>query len=610
VKKNCFLSSALLAGGLLGALLSAPSAAAESEQTSAPDPALQILPDKLSVAEEHACRKLFEQLGNEDFDTRQQALNGLVARGPAVFYLAEEFSGHRDPEVAAQAKSLKQRVLWDYDGYLPTSPALKAALRKAALKAQEEIGAEQLKLAAREAGITLVQDPNIKLPDKLFDIQRGNAGQPLGPQSSFEELMRRLLPQAGLGGIARGDAYLITTAERAGQLATQRHTFNWSGLGLGRDEAERVGKALQSFFPPVNTEVNTGSEVLIVRGEEEAIARAARLIALLAPGAPEAIWPASPGADSVVSAALLQKLAAPAKLVLSSQDPLDAIPQLKEQKHEVFVVTNAAGDVSQTPPFPKDVSGAAPLTLVLYHQPLGLVLRWIERRAKFPAEQQADMVLGYEIGPGGRLQFRLKPKTPPVLSLCVAGTDVGFLYPRAARPGPNGDAAARTALVEVLEPHLALFPACDFDRDLAVVRGRLLMQGQHATLARALEVVREWRLRNAPPPADWKKALDTRLDTPVNWDGRGLSGGKLLRTLRELGSLDLRLEDAPDGSAPHFELTSRDAQLLPPGRYPLRALLDDLARKAGAQWHVEMGAIVLIPKTGGRLKETELKTEK
>jgi len=617
-----------LARCLLVVLFIGLAAAAEGEQADAPaapsDPALHLVSDRLSPEDEKSCRKLFEQIGSADFDVRQQALNGLVAKGSAVFPWAEEFAKHHDPEVSAQAKGLKQKVLLDYDGYLRTDPALKAALRKTTIDlAADSVSIAQFKETAANAGIMLVLDSTITLPERLWGRSGG------GAKFSIESFVQCFMQHDGIAGVPRGNVFVLTTLDKARALATQRHTFDWSGLGLNRDEAERAVKTLQSFFPPVSTELHAGSEVLVVRGEEEAIARAARLIALLQPGAPDAIWPVPPlfaggdkspgrrdaggtlppplagGGRGRAKAAdlLLKELSAPATLVLSAEDPLDAILQLKQQQHEIFVVTNDDGDVSQSPPFPKDVSGMSPLRLSLHNQPLGLMLRWLERRGKFPAGQQADLVLSYEVGPAGRLQFRVRPKAPRVLDLCVAGADVGFVYRAAARPGADSDAAARTRLLEVLAPHWALFPACDADRDFAVSRGRLLLQGQYATLARALELVGEWRSRGEsapPPPAEWKKALDARLDAPIAWDGRGKGGGNLLSTLRRLGSVDILLEDAPDGSAPQFELTARDAQLLPPGKYPLKALLDDLARKTGALWRIELGAIVLTPKAGER----------
>ena len=57
----------------------------------------------------------------------------------------------------------------------------------------------------------------------------------------------------------------------------------------------------------------------------------------------------------------------------------------------------------------------------------------------------------------------------------------------------------------------------------------------------------------------------------------------------------LLLEDGPAGAA-NFELTNKDAELLPPGKYTLRALLDQLAARAKAEWKIELGVVVLTPK--------------
>ena len=591
---------ALVAGGW-GAAVAVGEDAAELAQAAPPDPATQIVTPLLSddVA---ACRKLFEQLASDDFDTRERALNALVAKGPAILPLAKEFEKHSDAEIATQAKALPQRILLTYDGYLATSPGLKAALRKATVKlAPGKKHADLLTEAARKAGVKLVFDPNVKPADGGFEFN--DDGGRVRPEMRLEDYMGQFLAHAGVRGITRGDVYLVTTLDKAQTLAIQRHTFDWSGLQLGRDEAERAGKAWQPFFS-AHTEIHTASEVLTIRGDEESITRAARLIALLKPGAPDAVWPAPPAGEAPAApAALLAKLAAPARLALAAEDPLDALEQLKAQGHQVFLATgdDPNGEARQEPPFPASVSGASPLRLSLPDLPLGLVLRWMERRTKFPAEQQTDLILGFEMGPGGRLQFRQQAKSAEVLKQYLAGADVSFLYPRGAKPSAESDAAVCTALLETLDSHLALFPSLNTSRDVTVLRGRLFMQGRCATLARILDLVREWRAKNAPPaPAAWKEALEARLNFSLEWDGRGMTGGRVIGALRKLGQAGILLEDAPDGSAAQFELTAQDAQLLPPGKHTLRALLDDLAKKAGAQWRVELGVIVLTPKTEER----------
>ncbi|MCY3024094.1 MAG: hypothetical protein NTW87_34385 [Planctomycetota bacterium] len=533
-------------------LLGAGSAAALAAEPSAPvDPATQVIA-ALSAEEARACRKLFEQLSSEDFDIREQALNGLVAKGTAVLPLAQEYAKHGDTEIAKQAKGLHQKVLLNYDGYLPMDLGLKAALaKKVKFPPNGKDVVEWVRKVAEEADVTVLFDPAAKPGQGLAIVDMPDKTAFSDPTAgSVLHFLTRCL---GLAGVPRGGVYLITFPETAQRLATQRHTFDWSALQLSRDEAERVGKVFQSFFPPVSTELHTGSEVFTVRGAEDCIPH-----------------------------------------------PLAAIVQLRKQGHAVCVVAGprADGEGCVEPPFPSELSGASPMSLKLRELPLGLVLRWLERRAKFPAEQQADLVLGFEAGPAGRLQLRLQHKSAPALDLFLAGADVTFLYPRGARVGAESDAAALRALLEVIEPHLALFPASNTKRDLAVLRGRMLMQGRYETVTRVLEIIDEWPARNAPPqPPAWQTAIEERLNAKVEWDGRGLSGGRVIPALRKAGEVNILLEDAPDGSVAQFELTPRDAELLAPGKHTLRALLDELCRKANAQWSVELGTVVLTPKT-------------
>jgi hypothetical protein len=86
------------------------------------------------------------------------------------------------------------------------------------------------------------------------------------------------------------------------------------------------------------------------------------------------------------------------------------------------------------------------------------------------------------------------------------------------------------------------------------------------------------------------------LNADLEWDGRRMTAGVLIPALRKMGKIDLLIEDAPDGTAASFQLTAQDAQLLPPGKHTLRALLDELARRANAVWRIDTGVIVLQPK--------------
>jgi len=560
------------------------------------DPASSILPAALSGAAEGKCRKLFEELAAENFDTRERALQQLVAFGPAVLKLAQEFSSHADAEIAAQARNFRQRLLLNYDGYLPTSPVISEALNKKidwVYKGTDPVAF--LNESARTAGLPLYFDPNFKVAEFPFGIEMPEEGLK-GRQGTLREFFATYERWLQLGGIPRGDFFVITRPETAERLATQRHTFQWGELGFSREEAERIGKSLAVFFPAPKTEIHTGSEAFSVRGEEEAIKRAARLIALLRPGTADAIWPPPQTAPAIGE--LTRKLSTPVSIALASEDPLNVIQQLKKQSHDVFVAPTDApdGDALQNPPFPRDIDGASPLRLSLHDFPLGLALRWVERRTKFPAEQQAELAMGYEITPQGRLQFRLQPRSRETLKLYLCGADAGFLYPRGSRPGAESDALAARTLRETLSSHLALFPVVNLERDLIVLRGRMFLQGPYATCLRTLELVREWRSKDAPPqPSAWRQTIDARLRTQIDWDGTGMTGGKLLPTLRKRGNIAILLDDSPDGRAPSFQFTPKQAELLPPGKHSLKLLLDELARVAGAEWSVELGAVVIRP---------------
>ena len=560
------------------------------------DPGLEITAKTLTAEDEKDCRKLFEQLASTDFDLRERALNQIVGKGMIVLPLADEYAKYIDPETASQARGLKERILLNYDGFLRTAPAVRAALAKEA-EFPQFVEGRTLKQVLAEVGKQI----NLSI---VFDPQVSSAAAELLPpgRGIASNVLNIYLTAAGLAGVPRGDVYLVTTPQQAEKLGRQRATFDWSDLGIARDEAERIGNALHIFFPPVNTEIHTGSEVFTVRGEEDCIPRAARLIALLKPGAPDALWPGMPDGNERLGKApstLRERLESPANLQLASQDPLDAMAQLKKQEHDVWLIAND-GHAVREPPFPKELGGFAPMRLSLRNLSLGHVLHWLERRAKISAAEQASLILAYSIGaePDERIQLSLSTKIPSVLSFYICGADVTFLYPRGAKPGAESDDAARTALWAVLKPQLELFPDCVPERDLLILRGRLLMQGHYATLTRALELIREWRQKKeAPKPPIWKKMLDEHLAEPLDWDGRGLSGGRLLSLLRKLGNVNILLEDAADGSAPEFKLTADEAQLLPPGRHSLKDLLDDLVKKANAEWRIEWGVIVLTGKT-------------
>jgi len=582
------------------AVLIITSCASQAEEiVSSADPASLLLVPRLSAPDEAACRRLFEELASENFDARERALHSLVAKGPAVLPLAQHFATHADKEIAAQAKNFRQRLLLSYDGFLPTAPTVRSALhKKISWNINVSDGLSFIKELAAKVELPLYIDPLIAPADFAFEqiFPRDARTEKMG---SLQEFFALYGAGMNISDIPRGDVLVLTRPDAAERLATQRHTFQWGPLGPERAEAERIAKVLAVFFPVLKTEIHTGSEAFSIRGEEESIKRASRLLALLNPGAPDAIWPA-PESDTASYSELHLKLSAPATMALAAEDPLNAIAQLRKQSHAVGVAQTDApdGPTLDQAPFPRDVDGASPLRLSLQEFPLGLVLRWIERRTRFPAQQQAELMMGFETGPGARLQFRLQPKHRAPLSLAIMGCDGAFLYPRGSRPGAESDAAATHDLREGLQTHLALFPSCPLERDLVVLRGRIFMQAPYATCSRARDLIREWRSKNArPEAAAWHSILHARLRTVIEWDGAGIGGGRLLPTLRKMGKIAILLDDSADGRAPSFQFTPKQAELLAPGRHPLSQLLDELAKVAEAEWSVELGAVVLRPKS-------------
>jgi hypothetical protein len=55
------------------------------------------------------------------------------------------------------------------------------------------------------------------------------------------------------------------------------------------------------------------------------------------------------------------------------------------------------------------------------------------------------------------------------------------------------------------------------------------------------------------------------------------------------------LMESEDGDPAYFRLNREQAELLPPGKQTLRALIEDLGNKAHAKWEVRWGALVLSP---------------
>ncbi|MEI6231677.1 MAG: hypothetical protein WCT04_01390 [Planctomycetota bacterium] len=562
------------------------------------DPALKFKARELSADETKMARAWFKELGSDAYDIRERALAKIIGQGPTVLPVATEFVNDPDPEIAATSRGLRAKILVKYDGYLPSDPTLLAALEKTAVNtvvwtknaAGEVLPIKTLLDVCQKLGIKIEIDTasvnsEIGLNEELFGPQPGPAFNSL---MSVGASLNSLATMAHAHIIPRGDCLLITSEEIAKRLAAQRYTVDWSHLELSRDEAARVEKELLPFFA-AGTEIHTAPSAIIIAGTETSIHQAVRLIALLPGHSPDSIWPRTNRSDD---ATVLSKLAEPCNVQISSDNPWDAVGEFRKKNLDV-VLKSADGTTLSA----KDALRTVDLQLATLNlnlnqgAPLGLALRWFERRAK----SLLDYKLSYTITPDRTIAIQIRPPhSSPPQSTC--GADVAFLYPAPAEYSEKSDAAARKKLLDALESHLALFPALNTEAHVRVVRGRLLAYGNEATLRRMLDLIAAWRSTSKPPePAAWLTALDSALNTPVDWDGRGLTAGKVIGVLRKMGKVNILLEDSADAAA-HFELLPQDAELLAPGRYPFKQLLDDLASRTKAVWRSDLGVIVITPK--------------
>jgi len=481
-------------------------------------------------------------------------------------------------------------VLLGFDGYFPTDPTMKARMSEAIKIDFTRPTVEILNAVAKVLRCSVVYDPALRLPERLENERLADIS------ASTVSAVLQVLAAFDVQAVPRGNTLVIAAPDTAAKISQQRHVFDWSELRLNRDEAQRVGDTLKVFFPP-DCEINAATETFTIRGSEDAIPRAARILDALKPSEGGAIWPKT----TVDLKALIQKLERPVSLSLNAEDPVNAVEILRAAGHDVYAVGLDDSKAFDKMPFPNELRAAAPVRLRLNDLPLACALAWVERRTRFATADLADSMLAYELSIDGRMQLQVRKKFLNPVVQAVLGTDVGFLYPKNARPNAAVDAEVKQKVLATLAPHLELFPTLNAERDVAVLRGRLFVQSAAPSLLYIQNLLRAWRATGQPEPLPaWRAKLEEKLNATHEWEGRGMTGGKVLPTLRGLGKINLLLEDAPDGTAAAFELSPQDAQLLPDGPQTLRALLSALAEKANAEWSVERGVIVVRPKKGAR----------
>ena len=574
----------------------------ESPRSANGDPGLSLDVPKLTAAEEATVRGWFKELGNDDFDARESAMSKIIGSGPAVLPIAQEFTNDPDREIATNAKGLRLKMLLKYDGFWPTDLVIKKALSKPLTAPFEWITDAKKSLLLADTILDLAAKTGVKAELDASCVDPHIAMPMNDAQVANDYLKNAKTPADYIDGIARlsmwtvvrrGNSLLITSQENGKRLAIQRRTLDWSRLELDRDEAARLEKALIPFFS-TETELHSGSSTLAIAGTEESILRAARLIALLQRNTPDAVWPRIDFSDPN---ALLKKLSEPIAIRISSDSLPEIVQALKTEHLDVDLQGPDDSVVKMGINASPDSARVSMATLKLNFKPgvpAGLVLRWCEWRSKLLELDRESYVLKYSISPDGKIIFRTMP-AGRVIDDPVCGADVSFLYPAPREFNEKNDAAVEKQLLQAFESHLELFPALNFETHFRVLRGRLIVKGCEATLSRVLKLVGDWRASGKPPPPlTWRSALDEELDAKVDWNGQGMTAGTILGALRNLGRINILLEDSPT-KAVDFELTPKDAELLPPGRYAFRELLDDLAKRAKAEWRIQLGVVVLMP---------------
>ena len=300
--------------------------------------------------------------------------------------------------------------------------------------------------------------------------------------------------------------------------------------------------------------------MITMRAEPPAIEQVARMLKVLQPGAPPLQWP--PGPSHTELNAMAEIVNKPVTMLLHDDDPIYAYKDCVDQGHPVLLHADGK-DYNDLRRVPDQLLTLAPIKLKLKNVPVGLALRWLKHRTQFAAAEDAELI--FQASMHADQKIRIGPIAGIKHSTwAVAGRSVRFIElpeEKRALNWQQQDAAFEAILQEKLIPHLELFPSWPEQKGLRVLKGRVLLHGPTIPVARALQLLKQWEKEGEINEPAWVVHLEKKLDQEIDWNGRGLTGGKLIKRLRAIGDFGLFLEPSANGTPPAFHTDTSSSRV-------------------------------------------------
>ena len=180
------------------------------------DPKHGLYQAELSNEEQTTYTQYIKDLGDADFDTRDEAKQALIARGPAVIELISAYETN-DPELKRNLHAISTQMLLQYDGYLPQDPELVAQLDKPFLKRSASIGQvlTQLPMILQAQGFNVRVDPRVTEHFKDFPYIEAE----VGTQNTLRSVLELASGIMDVHAVVRSDILLFTNVETALRLS-------------------------------------------------------------------------------------------------------------------------------------------------------------------------------------------------------------------------------------------------------------------------------------------------------------------------------------------------------------------------------------------------------